>query len=54
MAQLEVTCPPCGTALTADTEEELIPIVQDHARKEHQQELSDDQVRNAIVRRAAG
>lgn len=54
MAQLEATCPPCGTVMTADTEDQLIPIVKEHARRAHQLELSDDEVRKSIVHPTAG
>lgn len=53
MARLEATCPPCGSVMTADTEGELIRIVKEHARREHQHEVSDDDARASIVRREA-
>ncbi len=48
MASLSVTCPPCGQVLTADTEDELVRIVQEHAGTEHGHTLSDADVRKAI------
>ena len=36
----EVTCPPCGVVLRADDDEELIRIVQEHARADHDTELN--------------
>lgn len=45
MAQ-EVTCPDgsCSFRVRADDEHELIDIVQEHARKVHDQEFTDEQV----------
>jgi predicted small metal-binding protein len=31
----EVTCPPCGTVLSGEGDDELVTIVQDHAKREH-------------------
>jgi predicted small metal-binding protein len=32
-------CPPCGSVLTAETEDELVAAVQEHARNEHGAEV---------------
>jgi predicted small metal-binding protein len=39
--------------MTADSVEELIPIVKEHARKEHQYQMTDDEVRASVVHREA-
>ena len=39
-----VTCPACGGAISATTQDELIRLVQDHAKKDHQMDLSPEKV----------
>jgi predicted small metal-binding protein len=39
-----VTCPVCSGTLGADTEAELIDVVQRHAKDAHDKDLSSDQV----------
>ena len=39
-----VTCPACGGAINAATQDELIRMVQDHAKKDHQMDLSAEKV----------
>jgi predicted small metal-binding protein len=46
---LAITCPPCGTKLTAETEAELVALAQQHARDEHAMEVDADEVIEEIV-----
>lgn len=39
-----VTCPACGGVIGADTQAELVKLVQDHAKKDHQMDLSAEKV----------
>ena len=34
-----VTCPVCGTAFGADTQDEMVKLIQAHAKKEHGMDL---------------
>lgn len=49
MADYTAICPPCGQAITAATEEELIRAVQAHAREEHGHDVSSEDVRAAML-----
>lgn len=40
----EVTCPPCGEVIRAESDEELIAAVQRHAREDHQAELTPEHI----------
>ncbi len=42
------TCPVCGAEPVADRENELVDIVQSHAREEHEMELEEDEIRQGI------
>jgi predicted small metal-binding protein len=46
---LAITCPPCGAMLTAESEDELVPLVQQHARDEHGMHVDADEVIEEIV-----
>jgi predicted small metal-binding protein len=37
-------CPPCGTVLTAETDDELVAAVQEHARTEHNAEVEREHI----------
>ncbi len=39
-----LTCRPCGHLITAETEDQLVTDVIDHARAEHGHELSRDHI----------
>ncbi len=39
-----ITCPPCGNILSADTDDELVVIGQEHARVEHNTYLTADYI----------
>jgi predicted small metal-binding protein len=39
-----LTCRPCGHLITAETEDELVSAVIDHAQSEHGHELSRDHI----------
>ena len=39
-----VTCPACGGVIGADTKAELISMVQDHAKHNHDKDLTAEQV----------
>ena len=39
-----VTCPACGGTIGASTQDELIKLVQDNAKKDHQMDLSAEKV----------
>ncbi len=39
-----VTCPACGGAISATSQDELIRLVQDHAKERHQMDLSAEKV----------
>ncbi len=45
----KMTCPPCGQEISAASEDELIVAVREHARTDHNQELSPDDVRAAMA-----
>lgn len=49
VAEYTAICPPCGQAITAATEEELIRAVQAHAREEHGHDLSPDDARAVML-----
>lgn len=40
----KVVCPPCGTEITGQTDDELVRKVQEHAKKEHATDLTRDHV----------
>ena len=40
----QVTCPPCGAVLSADTDDELVAKVQQHARDDHGAELTAEHI----------
>lgn len=40
----KVTCPPCGTEITAQTDDELVRKVQEHAKKEHATDLTREHI----------
>ena len=40
----EVTCPPCGEVLRADSDEEIVATVKQHAHDEHGHELTAEQI----------
>jgi predicted small metal-binding protein len=40
----EVTCPPCGETLRAETDEDLVQKVQQHAKNEHGTDLTADHI----------
>ena len=40
----KVGCPPCGTEISAEKEEELVLSVQDHAKREHGHELTREHI----------
>ena len=40
-----MTCPPCGAVLRAETQDELVDLVIDHAKREHDTDLDADHVR---------
>jgi predicted small metal-binding protein len=42
--QKEVTCPPCGEVIRADSDEELVEAVQEHARADHQTDLTPEHI----------
>ncbi len=40
----EVTCPPCGKVMRAEGDDELVSMVQTHARTEHASELDREHI----------
>lgn len=40
----EVTCPPCGEVLRASNDDELVTKVQNHAKTNHDHDLSRDEI----------
>lgn len=40
----KVMCPPCGTEITAQTDDELVRKVQEHAKKEHATDLTREHI----------
>ncbi|MGC9346497.1 MAG: DUF1059 domain-containing protein [Anaerolineae bacterium] len=42
--QHSVTCPVCGGTISADTQMEMIKLVQTHAKEEHGKDLSREKV----------
>ena len=40
-----VACPVCGGSISADNEAEMIKMVQDHAKKNHNMDLTAEKVR---------
>ena len=40
----KVICPPCGTEITAQTDDELVRKVQEHAKKEHATDLTREHI----------
>ena len=40
----EVTCPPCGETMRADNDDDLVQMVQDHAKSEHNTDLTADHI----------
>jgi predicted small metal-binding protein len=40
----KVVCPPCGTEISAQTDDELVRKVQEHAKKEHGRDLTRDHI----------
>lgn len=40
----EVTCPPCGEVIRADSDDELIAKVKQHARENHDTELTTEHI----------
>ena len=41
---MQVTCPPCGEVISAETDEDLVAKGQEHARVEHGHELTAEQI----------
>ncbi len=41
---LSMTCPPCGLTLTANDEAELVALVQQHQRDEHDGASDADEI----------
>jgi hypothetical protein len=41
---ISLTCGPCGTVITGDTEDDLVAIVQQHAREHDNTELSREHI----------
>lgn len=42
--QHSVTCPACGGVISADTQMEMIKLVQTHAKEHHGKDLSEEKV----------
>lgn len=42
--QHSVTCPACGGVISADTQQEMIRLVQTHAKENHSKDLSEEKV----------
>jgi predicted small metal-binding protein len=40
----EVTCPPCGEAFRADNDQDLVQMVQAHAKSEHDTDLTAEHI----------
>ncbi|HLJ62095.1 MAG TPA: DUF1059 domain-containing protein [bacterium] len=40
----KVVCPPCGTEISAQTDDDLVRKVQEHAKKEHGQDLTREHI----------
>ncbi len=54
MAKLQIVCPPpCGHAMSAPDEPQLIRIVQEHATTVHGHDLAPEEVRQLIARHAS-
>lgn len=48
MAHMTVRCSFCGATLMADSEEEMIKVLQDHAMERHNMEMSVEKAKEAI------
>jgi predicted small metal-binding protein len=44
MAMKKVVCPPCGMVISAQTDDELVRKVQEHAKKHHGQDLTREHI----------
>lgn len=44
----KITCPPCGNILSADTDDELVAIGQEHAKLEHNTYLTAEYILSKI------
>lgn len=40
----EVTCPPCGEVIRAESDDELVSKVQQHAKERHDTDLERDHI----------
>lgn len=40
----KVVCPPCGTEITGQTDDELVRKVQAHAKKDHGHDLTREHI----------
>jgi len=43
----KVVCPPCGTEISAQTDDELVRKVQDHAKRDHGHDLTREHILKA-------
>jgi predicted small metal-binding protein len=44
-----VVCPPCGTVLEGNTEQDVINTTQQHAKEKHDYELPREEIMNAMT-----
>ncbi len=40
----KVICPPCGTEIRGETDDELVRKVQEHAKREHGRDLTREHI----------
>lgn len=43
----EVTCPPCGEVIRAESDDELVSKVQQHAKEQHETDLDREHILTA-------
>ncbi|HHX65124.1 MAG TPA: hypothetical protein GX702_09585 [Chloroflexi bacterium] len=48
MDRYAIQCPVCGEVIIADSDFELIEVMQEHALDEHDAEMSDQEIREMI------
>lgn len=54
MAKLGITCPKCGKSLTAESEGELAKMFRDHAKHDHDMDMSEEMAMEKVKQATAG
>lgn len=54
MGEASVGCPICGKSLTAPNEDELVKTFRDHAKHDHDMDMSEEMAREKVKMATSG